>query len=75
MILHLPTALARPLQDLARRILAHLPEIERWRRTPWQEHAVPFHNEVDLRHAGFKLAASIGIEELDSDAVAEPDAA
>jgi glutamate--cysteine ligase len=33
-----------------------MPDIERWLRTQWQEHAVPFYASVDLRNAGFKLA-------------------
>ena len=45
-----------PLQDLERRILDRMPEIERWLRTQWQEHTVPFYASVDLRNAGFKLA-------------------
>ena len=56
MVPHLTTALAGPLQDLERRILDRMPEIERWLRTQWQEHAVPFYASVDLRNAGFKLA-------------------
>ncbi|MDQ6618820.1 MAG: glutamate--cysteine ligase [Pseudomonadota bacterium] len=56
MIPHLTTALAGPLLDLERRILDGMPEIERWLRTQWQEHAVPFYASVDLRNAGFKLA-------------------
>src|SRR3954449_5442453 len=56
MIPHLTTALAGPLLDLERRILDAMPDIERWLRTQWQEHAVPFYTSVDLRNAGFKLA-------------------
>jgi len=56
MVPHLTTALAGPLLDLERRILQHMPEIERWLRTQWQEHQVPFYASVDLRNAGFKLA-------------------
>jgi glutamate--cysteine ligase len=56
MVPHLTTALIGPLQDLERRILERMPEIERWLRTEWQEHAVPFYASVDLRNAGFKLA-------------------
>ncbi len=56
MVPHLTTALTGPLQDLERRILERMPEIERWLRTQWQEHAVPFYASVDLRNAGFKLA-------------------
>jgi glutamate--cysteine ligase len=56
MVPHLTTALSGPLQDLERRILERMPEIERWLRTQWQEHAVPFYASVDLRNAGFKLA-------------------
>src|SRR6188508_860543 len=56
MVPHLTTALTGPLLDLERRILEHMPEIERWLRTQWQEHQVPFYASVDLRNAGFKLA-------------------
>jgi glutamate--cysteine ligase len=56
MVPHLTTALAGPLQDLERRILERMPEIERWLRTQWQEHQIPFYASVDLRNAGFKLA-------------------
>jgi len=56
MVPHLTTALTGPLQDLERRILERMPEIERWLRTEWQEHTVPFYASVDLRNAGFKLA-------------------
>jgi glutamate--cysteine ligase len=56
MVPRLTTALSGPLQDLERRILDRMPDIERWLRTRWQEHAVPFYASVDLRNAGFKLA-------------------
>src|SRR5262249_56965674 len=56
MVPHLTTALTGPLQDLERRILERMPEIERWLRTQWKEHAIPFYASVDLRNAGFKLA-------------------
>jgi len=56
MVPHLTTALTGPLQDLERRILERMPEIERWLRTQWQEHQVPFYASVDLRNAGYKLA-------------------
>jgi glutamate--cysteine ligase len=56
MVPRLTTALTGPLQDLERRILDRMPDIERWLRTKWQEHAVPFYASVDLRNAGFKLA-------------------
>ena len=56
MVPHLKTALSGPLLDLERRILERMPDIERWLRTQWQEHAVPFYASVDLRNAGFKLA-------------------
>jgi len=56
MVPNLTTALAGPLMDLERRILDRMPEIERWLRTQWQEHQVPFYASVDLRNAGFKLA-------------------
>jgi glutamate--cysteine ligase len=56
MVPRLTTAQSGPLQDLERRILERMPDIERWLRTRWQEHAVPFYASVDLRNAGFKLA-------------------
>jgi glutamate--cysteine ligase len=56
MVPHLTTALTGPLADLERRILDRMPDIERWLRTKWLEHAVPFYASVDLRNAGFKLA-------------------
>jgi glutamate--cysteine ligase len=56
MVPHLTTALTGPLQELDRRFLDRMPDIERWLRTQWQEHAVPFYASVDLRNAGFKLA-------------------
>jgi len=56
MVPHLTTALAGPLQALEQRILDRMPDIERWIRTQWQEHTVPFYASVDLRNAGFKLA-------------------
>ena len=56
MVPHLTTALAGPLQALEQRFLDRMPDIERWLRTRWQEHAVPFYASVDLRNAGFKLA-------------------
>ena len=52
----LTTALAGPLLDLERRLLASQPETERWLRGKWQEHAAPFYCSVDLRNSGFKLA-------------------
>jgi len=56
MVPNLTTALTGPLLDLERRILERMPEIERWLRTQWQDHQVPFYASVDLRNAGYKLA-------------------
>src|SRR5688500_12897624 len=56
MVPRLTTLLVGPLQELEQRILDRMPDIERWLRTKWQEHAVPFYTSVDLRNAGFKLA-------------------
>src|SRR6478609_7531540 len=56
MVPNLTTALTGPILDLERRILERMPEIERWLRTQWQEHSVPFYASVDLRNAAFKLA-------------------
>jgi glutamate--cysteine ligase len=52
----LTTALAGPLLDLERRLLASQPEAELWLRGHWQEHEAPFYCSVDLRNSGFKLA-------------------
>jgi glutamate--cysteine ligase len=52
----LNTALAGPLPDLERQLLAAQPDIERWLRGQWQDHAAPFYCSVDLRNASFKLA-------------------
>ena len=56
MVPHLTTALAGPLMALERRFLDRMPDIERWLRSKWHEHTVPFYASVDLRNAGFKLA-------------------
>ncbi|MDR2614332.1 MAG: glutamate--cysteine ligase [Candidatus Accumulibacter sp.] len=56
MVPHLTTALTGPLQELERKFIDATPEIERWLRGKWQEHAPPFYGSVDLRNAGFKLA-------------------
>ncbi len=56
MVPHLTTALKGPLLDLEQRILNEQPAIERWFRTQWLEHTVPFYTSVDLRNSGFKLA-------------------
>ena len=56
MVPHLTTALKGPLLDLERRFLKEQPAIERWFRTQWLEHTIPFYTSVDLRNSGFKLA-------------------
>jgi glutamate--cysteine ligase len=56
MVPRLTTALSGPWMDIERRILERMPEIERWLRGQWQEHAIPFYASVDLRNAGFKIA-------------------
>ena len=56
MVPHLTTSLTGPLQELERVVLDQRPEIERWFRTQWLEHDVPFYASVDLRNSGFKLA-------------------
>ena len=56
MVPHLTTALTGPLHKLEQAILSELPAIERWFRTQWLEHTVPFYASVDLRNSGFKLA-------------------
>ena len=56
MVPHLTTALTGPLLDMERLILGATPQIERWFRSQWQEHAAPFYTSVDLRNSGFKLA-------------------
>ncbi len=52
----LTTALAGPLPDLERQLLAAQTETKRWLRGQWQDHAAPFYCSVDLRNSGFKLA-------------------
>jgi len=52
----LTTALAGPLPDLERQLLASQADIERWLRGQWQDHAAPFYCSVDLRNSGFKIA-------------------
>jgi glutamate--cysteine ligase len=56
MVPHLTTSLTGPLRELERMVLDQRPEIERWFRTQWLEHEVPFYSSVDLRNSGFKLA-------------------
>jgi glutamate--cysteine ligase len=56
MVPHLTTSLTGPLRELERVVLDQRPEIERWFRTQWLEHEVPFYSSVDLRNSGFKLA-------------------
>src|SRR6266545_3755881 len=53
MVPHLTTSLAGPLKELETVVLAQRPEIERWFRTQWLEHEVPFYTSVDLRNSGF----------------------
>ena len=57
MVPHLVTALNGPLLELEKKILDAMPAIERWFRLEWQDHTPPFYCSVDLRNAGFKLAA------------------
>ncbi|HZZ93546.1 MAG TPA: glutamate--cysteine ligase [Usitatibacter sp.] len=56
MVPHLTTSLTGPLHELERVVLDQRPEIERWFRTQWLQHDVPFYASVDLRNSGFKLA-------------------
>ncbi len=56
MVPHLTTALKGPLLELEQRILNEQTAIERWFRTQWLEHTIPFYTSVDLRNSGFKLA-------------------
>jgi glutamate--cysteine ligase len=56
MVPHLTTSLTGPLQDLERLVLDRRPGIERWFRSRFAEHEVPFYSSVDLRNGGFKLA-------------------
>ncbi len=56
MVPHLTTSLNGPLHDLERLVLDRRPEIERWFRSRFAEHEVPFYSSVDLRNSGFKLA-------------------
>src|SRR3954468_1005268 len=56
MVPHPTTSLTGPLQEIERVVLEQRSEIERWFRTQWLEHEVPFYSSVDLRNSGFKLA-------------------
>src|SRR5689334_24817488 len=56
MVPHLTTHLTGPLQELERIVLDRRPQIERWFRSQWNAHEVPFYGSVDLRNSGFKLA-------------------
>jgi len=56
MVPHLTTSLSGPLQEIERLVLDRRPEIERWFRSQFGEHEVPFYTSVDLRNSGFKLA-------------------
>src|SRR5688572_26257957 len=49
------TALAGPLPDLERQLIASQAGIEHWLRSQWQDHAAPFYCSVDPRNSGFKL--------------------
>ena len=57
MVPHLVTALTGPINELEQRILDSMPAIERWFRLEWMEHTPLFYTSVDVRNAGFKLAA------------------
>jgi len=57
MVPHLKTALTGPLLSLEKHLIHEMANIEHWFRTQWLEHAAPFYASVDLRNAGFKLAA------------------
>ncbi len=57
MVPHLVTALQGPINELEQRILDAMPSIERWFRLEWMEHTPLFYSAVDVRNAGFKLAA------------------
>lgn len=57
MVPHLVTALTDPINELEQRILDSMPAIERWFRLEWMEHTPLFYTSVDVRNAGFKLAA------------------
>jgi len=52
----LTTALAGPLPDLERRLLASQADTEHWLRGQWQDRGAPFYCSVDLRNSGFKIA-------------------
>jgi hypothetical protein len=63
MVPHLTTSLTGPLHELERVILRQRPEIERWFRTQWLEHAVPFYTYGVVARLAM-LAAAIEVEEL-----------
>ncbi len=57
MVPHLTTSLTGPLQELEQHVLDRRPEIERWFRSRFAAHEVPFYSSVDLLKSGFKLAS------------------
>ena len=56
---HLTTALSGPLRHIESHLLEHQADIESWFRKQWLETPAPFYASVDLRNAGFKLAAGV----------------
>ena len=54
---HLTTALTGPFQNLERLVLEKQASIEAWFRNAWRETHAPFYASVDLRNAGYKIAA------------------
>ncbi len=56
MVPHFTTSLTGPLHYLERLAPDRRPEIERWFRSQFAEHAVPSCFSVDLRNCGFTLA-------------------
>lgn len=46
-----------PYRDSTEMLLAKLPEIQAWVQEKMRQNRTPFYSSVDMRHAGFKLAA------------------
>ncbi len=53
----LTTALSGPLLFLEKKMFERQADIEKWFREQWRETPPPIYGSVDLRNAGFKLAA------------------
>lgn len=54
---HISPAHAAALRDFEQTLLSQQAKIEAWFRSQWKTHRPPFYGSVDIRNAGYKLAA------------------